>query len=250
VQLKQFTEGKRPGTEIFDKLTTSALNQHLKNQMEGLTAKVFRTYNASYTLERELEKAQVEPNETVNEKLLTFNRANREVAILCNHQRATPKKFDEQMGKLDEKIKELKADKEKLAQHAKDLKSGKVVKSEVKDEEESDEQSDTGGNNASGLESVAKKDKKKKALRMPDDPDKCKAAIDRIDKKIQGLEFKKTEKDDLKTVALGTSKINYIDPRITAAWCKRMNVPIEKVFTKALREKFPWALEVPKNWKF
>ena len=36
-------------------------------------------------------------------------------------------------------------------------------------------------------------------------------------------------KDDLKTVALGTSKINYMDPRITVAWCKRHEVPIEKV---------------------
>ncbi len=30
---------------------------------------------------------------------------------------------------------------------------------------------------------------------------------------------------DLKTVALGTSKINYMDPRITVAWCKRNEVP-------------------------
>jgi hypothetical protein len=31
-------------------------------------------------------------------------------------------------------------------------------------------------------------------------------------------------KEDLKTVALGTSKINYMDPRITIAWCKRNEV--------------------------
>ena len=36
-------------------------------------------------------------------------------------------------------------------------------------------------------------------------------------------------KDELKTVALGTSKINYMDPRITIAWCKKHDVPIEKV---------------------
>lgn len=36
-------------------------------------------------------------------------------------------------------------------------------------------------------------------------------------------------KEDLKTVALGTSKINYLDPRISVAWCKRHDVPIEKV---------------------
>jgi DNA topoisomerase-1 len=35
-------------------------------------------------------------------------------------------------------------------------------------------------------------------------------------------------------VALGTSKINYLDPRITVAWCKRHEVPIEKVWTSSL----------------
>ena len=31
-------------------------------------------------------------------------------------------------------------------------------------------------------------------------------------------------KEDLKTVALGTSKINYLDPRISVSWCKRHEV--------------------------
>ena len=55
-------------------------------------------------------------------------------------------------------------------------------------------------------------------------------------------------KEDLKTVALGTSKINYMDPRITVAWCKRNEVPIEKVFNKSLIAKFHWAMDV--DWQF
>lgn len=43
------------------------------------------------------------------------------------------------------------------------------------------------------------------------------------------MERDKDTKEDLKTVALGTSKINYLDPRISVAWCKRQEVPIEKV---------------------
>lgn len=39
-------------------------------------------------------------------------------------------------------------------------------------------------------------------------------------------------KDDNKTVALGTSKINYMDPRITVAFCKKYEIPIEKLFNK------------------
>ena len=42
-------------------------------------------------------------------------------------------------------------------------------------------------------------------------------------------------RDDNKEVALGTSKINYMDPRISVAWCKRCEIPIDKVFAKTLK---------------
>ncbi len=64
------------------------------------------------------------------------------------------------------------------------------------------------------------------------------------------MKTKKLEKDDLKTVSLTTSKINYLDPRISVSWCKRSNVELSKVFSKTLREKFPWAMDVSKDWKF
>lgn len=50
-------------------------------------------------------------------------------------------------------------------------------------------------------------------------------------------------------MALSTSKVNYMDPRITVAWCKRLSVPIEKVFNKSLLDKFPWSMEAPMAWK-
>ena len=37
-------------------------------------------------------------------KVLCYNRANRAVAVLCNHQRAAPKNFSEQMGRMTEKV--------------------------------------------------------------------------------------------------------------------------------------------------
>ena len=46
-----FSSGKDGADDLFDKLDTSKLNAHLKGLMPGLTAKVFRTYNASITLD-------------------------------------------------------------------------------------------------------------------------------------------------------------------------------------------------------
>lgn len=85
--------------------------------MPGLTAKVFRTFNASNTLQEQLIE-ETQDNMTVPEKMLAYNRANRKVAILCNHQRAVPKTHEKSMenldGKIAEKSKELKATKREL----------------------------------------------------------------------------------------------------------------------------------------
>ena len=44
-----------------------------------------RTYNASYTLQQQLDEL-TDPEDNVAAKMLSYNRANREVAVLCNHQ--------------------------------------------------------------------------------------------------------------------------------------------------------------------
>lgn len=67
---------------------------------------------------------------------------------------------------------------------------------------------------------------------------------------IRKLEVDIRNRDENKEVALGTSKINYMDPRISVAWCKRCEVPIDKIFAKTLRDKFNWAMAVPPEWKF
>ena len=57
----------------------------------------------------------------------------------------------------------------------------------------------------------------------------------------------------MKSVSLCTSKINYIDPRITIAFFKLHNIDINKVFTQKLQDKFFWAfeeIEKKKDYKF
>jgi DNA topoisomerase I len=44
---------------------------------------------------------------------------------------------------------------------------------------------------------------------------------------------------------------NYIDPRLTVVFSKKFNVPIEKFFSKTLREKFEWAIKsADEDWEF
>jgi len=85
---------------------------------------------------------------------------------------------------------------------------------------------------------------------MADDPGKAREQLARIETQLANQEAKAALKDYTKTVALGTSKINYMDPRITVAWCKAKEVPLEKIFNKSFLDKFPWAMEVESKWRF
>eukprot|EP01135_Chromosphaera_perkinsii_P005523 Nk52_evm72s352 gene=Nk52_evmTU72s352 len=213
--LRIFCKRKNPNDLLFDRLNVSKLNKHLNSLMPGLSAKVFRTYNASITLNQEVKKTP--PHGTVEEKILEYNRANRAVAILCNHQRAAPKTHDAQMGKLEDKIEETK---KQLKETKKELKKAKA-----------EEKANPTAKGAKQLTSLAKK-------------------VKRLKERVEKDEIKKTDKDENKTIALGTSKLNYLDPRISVAWAKRHNVPIEKVYNKTQREKFAWAMNAPPDFEF
>ncbi|KAK8740574.1 hypothetical protein OTU49_002975 [Cherax quadricarinatus] len=208
--LQLFKENKEDGNDLFDRLNTQILNKHLNELMDGLTAKVFRTYNASRTLQEQLDLL-TNDDDPIPAKILSYNRANRAVAILCNHQRAAPKTFDKSMASLQKKMEDKKEQVEEAMKECSQLK--KAVKS------------------FGSQKDKAAYEKKKKAL-------------ERLKEQLEKLELSATDKEENKTIALGTSKLNYLDPRISVAWCKKYGVPIEKVYNKTQRQKFQWAIEM------
>ena len=105
--LKMFCANKSPDEDVFNYLTTSTLNAKLTSYMPKLTAKVFRTFNASVTLEKQLKETYPEGT-TIDEMVTQYNDANRQVAILCNHQRSLPKNWEENTAKKKEKLEVMK----------------------------------------------------------------------------------------------------------------------------------------------
>ena len=201
--LQSFVAGKNASDDIFETLDPSKLNAHLSSLMKGLSAKVFRTYNASITLCSELQKTddsvskkQIESEGHVLALFNYYNIANKNVAELCNHQRATPASHQAAMERMDGKISEL----EKLLKATK--KEGTAAK------------------------------------------------VAALQKRLVKMRADRSQKDETKNVSLGTSKINYNDPRITVAWCKRFEVPIQKPFAKTLLAKFQWAMHVEPSYRF
>lgn len=58
--IELFIKGKNKEEDLFDKIDAQILNDYLRGLMDGLTAKVFRTYNASATLQQELNKCKLD----------------------------------------------------------------------------------------------------------------------------------------------------------------------------------------------
>mmetsp|Transcript_18049 Transcript_18049/g.44910 ORF Transcript_18049/g.44910 Transcript_18049/m.44910 type:complete len:737 (-) Transcript_18049:257-2467(-) len=280
--LKSFCSKKKKTEEVFDSINPTMLNNHLKQFMDGLSAKVFRTYNASRTLQEELRKTESSisnwSNMTPAEKVVEYNNANREVAILCNHQRSVSKAQETQLSNIGDKLTQLKKQKTVLKKILQVLNKGKdtdKIPLKKHDEKKLAEEAAKGVEKAKMMKNKAKTNDEKIKATEADEKAKARkrevAAIkfkqahlwdkvpskDQVAKKIQNwsakiakMEMDLKHKDDNKEVSLGTSKINYMDPRITVAWCKRNEVPIEKVFSKTLRDKFNWAMAVVPDWEF
>ncbi|CUA66759.1 DNA topoisomerase I [Rhizoctonia solani] len=286
-------DGKGEGDALFDRVSTGGLNKHLNSYMKGLSAKVFRTYNASITFQKQLDE-NTPADADITQKLAAYNRANRMVAILCNHQKSVSKNHDASMGKLSDQLKGLKYNRMKLRHQLFTLDKKLKKKHPDLTELESDLDDDfiERWEDAKREEEIAKarkkfekdnekrvekgeKEEKESVLddkiedinaeydRLKEErgseeaagpkgrtPEKILDAIAKLDEKIKMFKFKMQDKEEGKEVALGTSKINYLDPRITAAWCKKHDVPIEKIFAKTLLNKFPWAMEIDEDWKF
>ena len=45
-----------------------------------------------------------------------------------------------------------------------------------------------------------------------------KKAVERLEEQLMKLEVQATDREENKQIALGTSKLNYLDPRISVAW--------------------------------
>ena len=191
--MKEFKTNKNDDEDLFELVNSTDINDYLHSLMKNLSAKVFRTFNASYLFQKELNKIETKVSKLgddiskQNLALHLYNLANTEVAKLCNHQKKVSANFKDQIKKIDDQIKKLSS-----------------------------------------------KDKK----------------TDKQREKLKELKNKKKLKQEIRNLSLGTSKINYLDPRISIAFLKKYGIPTEKVFTSSVLKKFTWALDVTPDWQF
>jgi len=197
--LEYLVKNKQKKDNLFSKVTPDILNDYLRSFLKGLTAKVFRTFNASYLLSKRLKESKVQEyinnkkNKNIEKSQILLNYLMYcfvEIATICNHR----KKESKSINNVINQLKSLKKQKSKVSQ---------------------------------------KSNKKEKLVQ-----------------KINILKTKKELKLETKSLNLGTSKSNYIDPRLVLSYLKKYDISFESVYTKKLLDKFNWALTEINNFKY
>ena len=201
--VSEFIKDKEEDEQIFDKIQSSDINKYLQEFMKDLTAKVYRTYNASNLFQKELKKISkkyegLKKGEYIKEILDDFLKANAKVAKMMNHQKNISSGYKKNVQKIVDRLNELK----------------KKINSSRR----------------------ATKKSESKIAKLKDN--------------IKNLKSKMEVVKEMKNISLGTSKANYVDPRILVTFMKKHEIPIDKIFTKTLQEKFKWAFDVSDEYKF
>ena len=221
--LKRLIQNKKPKVEIFEDITSRHVNAYYSSIVNGLTAKVFRTYLATTVVKNYLKEHDNMKGKTPNEKLYHAKLANLEAAIMCNHKRTIPKTFEDALENKRETLKNIN----KEQPWKKTLDALKKVEL---------------------LEDKMDAQKKNKAKKIKTLNDQIKKQKEKHKERVEKLQLQIDLSEKTKDYNIGTSLRNYIDPRIFKAWTNEVGVEWEKLYTTALQKKFLWVQNEKVSW--
>jgi DNA topoisomerase-1 len=106
---------------LFEGLDSKQVSKFLSEQMNGLTAKVFRTWRTTQVVKKYLDNCGVKKEDAEYMKVFQAKMANLEGAKVANHKRMIPANFNERLGKKEARLKELEAQLEEKTKQGKKI---------------------------------------------------------------------------------------------------------------------------------
>lgn len=197
-----------------DRLQIKQYISQVVPELDGIfTPKLARTAVAAYTATKALgemtAKYKVTKSSPLALKKIAFDEATMQVARRLNHQRGVNKVAEEK------RKANFKASEEKL-----DERKAKVAEQNKKREEK-----------IKALKASKKEGYKDKIKALKEQIENSKAKIDQA-----GLNLESKERNQ--NFTSGTCKSAYIDPSIVSDWCRKIDMPIEKVYTASQIKQF------------
>ncbi|MDH5786727.1 MAG: DNA topoisomerase I [Candidatus Bathyarchaeota archaeon] len=108
---------------LFEGIDSKKVSRFLSEKMDGLTAKVFRTWRTTQVVEEYLRKCKVKKKDPEYLKKFYAKMANLRGAEVANHKRKIPANFDERLAKKEENLRELEVKLEEKKKQGKKIDS-------------------------------------------------------------------------------------------------------------------------------
>jgi DNA topoisomerase-1 len=274
--LRDFAAGS--GKEsLFEGINSGYVSDFLKEIMEGLSAKVFRTLYATDAVGGKLATQPVKTEDPDYIKRQAALKANLEAAIVCNHKRTIPKTWQQNLQKKKDRLKQLevkvivnqKAARMNLIEQDKKYREKLVklekilVEAERREEElraQLTEVEKVGRDQKTPKKRLVTAREKTKTVRehirklkntyvtaslkakklLEEKKLRDKEAVERMTMQVEAQEI-------TRDYNLGTSLKNYIDPRIYYDWGKQVGFDWRSYYPTTLQKKFSWIEEHPEK---
>jgi DNA topoisomerase-1 len=94
---------------LFEGVDSGKVTRFFSEKMKGLTAKVFRTWRCTTTVDEHLRGCKAKREDQDHVKKFCAKMANLDAAVVANHKRKIPANFDERLAKKEAKLRELEA---------------------------------------------------------------------------------------------------------------------------------------------
>jgi len=104
---------------LFEGLDSKKVSRFLSEKMDGLTAKMFRTWRTTKVVEKYLDKCSIKKEDAEYVKVFEAKMANLEGAKVANHKKMIPANFNERLAKKEARLKELEAQLEEKSKQGK-----------------------------------------------------------------------------------------------------------------------------------
>ncbi|MXY60959.1 MAG: DNA topoisomerase I, partial [Cenarchaeum sp. SB0665_bin_23] len=214
---------KKETDEVFDNVKSQTVNKYLSGIINGVTAKVFRTYLATKVVTKYLSEHDDLKNASISQILYHAKMANLQAAMRCNHKRAIPKTFKQSLQKKKDNLKKIKLQNTWA-------KTEETIKNVKKTKPKTAKQKEKHRERLKRLRATVKQRKQRHN--------------ERVEKQSLLINLVQNTRD----YNLGTSLRNYIDPRVIKAWTDEMSIEWEKMYTTALQKKFLWVGKEKTSW--
>ena len=266
--LKEFIS--TANSPIFEGVNSKRVSEFLDEVMEGLSAKVFRTYYASKAVEDTLKSIPVKKSDPIYYKKYVASIANLEAAKVCNHRRKIPKNWREIIRKREEKLREyLQRSRERVKKledrirkrreyYVEKIKiyEAKILELKKKEAEirKIIEEKERRGKPVKALKKrllgVVKARRKREEMtrrlkrKFREDLGKLRKRLSETKQKererIRKARLQIDIRKKTRNYNLNTSLKSYIDPRIYYRWGMEVDFDWKLYYPKSLQKKFSW----------